>query len=97
MAEPDIQTYEKDGGDELQVNEVIVGSSWILAACLQEFGFTQEARTLADSMFQTIRTYGLQYRTPAAWTSDGHFRAPMNLRPLAVWLLEENQETPAQD
>lgn len=88
VAEPDIQTYEKDGGDELQVNEVIVGSSWVLAACLQEFGLTEESDALASSMFQTIRSYKLQYRTPAAWTSDGHFRAPMNLRPLAVWLLD---------
>lgn len=87
VAEPGIWNYEKDGGDEMQVNEVIVGSSWVLAACLEEFGLKEEAERLTESMFQMIRFYGLQFRTPAAWNQEGRFRAPANLRPLAVWLL----------
>lgn len=86
VAEPGIQNYEKDGGDELQVNEVIVGSSRILAASLQEFGLCREAQELSEAMAETIAEYGLQFRTPAAWNQSGQFRAPMNMRPLAVWL-----------
>lgn len=86
VAEPGIQNYEKDGGDELQVNEVIVGSSQILAASLREFGLYREAQELSESMAETIAEYGLQFRTPAAWNQSGQFRAPMNMRPLAIWL-----------
>lgn len=87
VAEPNIQKYERDGGDEMQVNEVIVGSSWILASCLKEFGFYQEAEKLSNTMVDLINEYSLQFRTPAAWNSIGQFRAPMNMRPLAIWLL----------
>lgn len=86
VAEPSVQKYEKDGGDEMQVNEVLVGSSWVLAACLREFGLEKEADRLAEAMRTTMKTYALYYRTPAAWSGDGLFRAPMNMRPLAVWL-----------
>lgn len=88
VAEPHVQKYEKDGGDELQVNEVIVGSSWVLSACLDAFGLYEQAEQLAQAMRKTLKRYGLYYRTPAAWSADGLFRAPMNMRPLAVWLKE---------
>ncbi|MDD6075016.1 MAG: GH116 family glycosyl hydrolase, partial [Clostridium sp.] len=87
VAEPGIQQYAQDGGSEMQVNEVIVGSSWILAVSLEEYGLSEEAKQLTEAMFRVIREYGLQFRTPAAWNRTGRFRAPMNLRPLAVWLL----------
>lgn len=86
VAEPGIQHYAQDGGSEMQVNEVIVGSSWVLAVSLEEYGLTEESGWLAESMFRVIKDYGLQFRTPAAWNRAGQFRAPMNLRPLAVWL-----------
>jgi uncharacterized protein (DUF608 family) len=91
VAEPSVQKYEKDGGDELQVNEVLVGSSWVLAACLKEFGLDEQAEQLENAMRQTLGRYGLYYRTPAAWSADGLFRAPMNMRPLAVWLGSANR------
>lgn len=87
VAEPSVQKYEKDGGDEMQVNEVLVGSSWVLAACLMEFGLEEESRKLAAAMRDSMKRYALYYRTPEAWTGDGQFRAPMNMRPLAVWML----------
>ena len=70
----------------MQVNEVIVGSSWVLAVSLEEYGLTEESGWLTEAMFRVIKDYGLQFRTPAAWNRAGQFRAPMNLRPLAVWL-----------
>lgn len=88
IAEPGRQQFERDGGEELQVNEVLVGSAWIYTGMLAEYGLNEKARTLADHMvsFQYRRS-GLQFRTPAAWDADGHFRAPLNMRPLSIALL----------
>jgi len=82
------ETMTPDGGEELQINEVLVGAAWAFCAMLYEFGLTPEAGRVADSLAAvTYRRSGLQFRTPAAWDAQGRFRAPLNMRPLAVWLL----------
>lgn len=87
VAEPGIQRYAQDGGDELQVNEVIVGSAWILTASLLTFGLEREGKALSETLTHMIYGgTGLQFRTPAAWDNAGHYRAPMNMRPLAIWM-----------
>lgn len=92
IAEPGRQRFERDGGEELQVNEVLVGSAWVYIGMLAEYGLTDKARTLAENMvsFQYRRS-GLQFRTPAAWDADGHFRAPLNMRPLSIALLRNQR------
>jgi non-lysosomal glucosylceramidase len=85
VAEPGRTSYGRDGGEELQVNEVIVGSAWIFVNCLREWGLAEEAATVAASLDSHARRTGLQFRTPAAWTAGGLFRAPINMRPLAIW------------
>lgn len=88
VAEPGQHRYGGDGGEELQVNEVLVGSAWVFVAMLAEYGLKEKARFLADQMasFQYGQS-GLQFRTPAAWDGDGQFRAPLNMRPLSIaWL-----------
>lgn len=88
VAEPGKCKYEKDGGDELQVNEVLVGSNWILVDMLLEFGFHEEAKELSNNIRNLIYdNTGLQFRTPAAWDNDGHYRAPLNMRPLSIWMI----------
>jgi uncharacterized protein (DUF608 family) len=88
VAEEGRQRYDQDGGEELQVNEVLVGSAWMFAAMLAEYGLAGEAGKLADTMRNTIYGgTGLQFRTPAAWDEQGRFRAALNMRPLAVWML----------
>jgi len=88
VAEPGRQQYEQDGGEELQVNEVIVGSAWIFTAMLYEYGLKKEADFLAENLRNMIyQGTGLQFRTPAAWDNKGRYRAPLNMRPLAIWLL----------
>jgi uncharacterized protein (DUF608 family) len=88
VAEPGIHRYERDGGDEMQVNEVLTGSAWVLAACLLAFGLPGEGTELAVVLRDFIYSgSGLQFRTPAAWDSRGRYRAPMNMRSLSVWLL----------
>ncbi|HIZ35665.1 MAG TPA: glycoside hydrolase family 116 protein, partial [Candidatus Ruania gallistercoris] len=80
--------YEQDGGEELQVNEVLVGSAWMFTAMLRHFGLHAEAGEVAGSLHRTLYAgTGLQFRTPAAVAAEGLFRAPLNLRPLAIWWL----------
>lgn len=88
VAEPGRQQYDQDGGEELQVNEVLVGSAWTFTAMLYEYGLQKEADFLAENLRNMIyQGTGLQFRTPAAWDNKGQYRAPMNMRPLAIWLL----------
>lgn len=88
VAEPRRQHYPGDGGEELQVNEVLVGSAWILVALLGDYGLNDEAEWLAGALTDHLyRRSGLQFRTPAAWDGEGRFRAPLNLRPLSIWWL----------
>jgi uncharacterized protein (DUF608 family) len=88
IAEPGRLQFDRDGGESLQVNEVLVGSAWVYVGMLAQYGLTEEAGRLADAMvgFQYERS-GLQFRTPAAWDAQGYFRAPLNMRPLSIsWL-----------
>jgi uncharacterized protein (DUF608 family) len=88
VAEEGRQRYDQDGGEELQVNEVLVGSAWMFAAMLAGYGMVEEAGQLADTLGNTIYGgTGLQFRTPAAWDETGRFRAALNMRPLAIWML----------
>ncbi|MFW5795799.1 MAG: GH116 family glycosyl hydrolase [Alkalispirochaeta sp.] len=98
VAAPGTTRYQGDGGDELQVNEVLVGSAWMTVAILEHVGLTEEAQGIAGTLEAAIygaeepsgprSGRGLQFRTPAAIDGRYNFRAPMNMRPLAVWFLE---------
>jgi non-lysosomal glucosylceramidase len=88
VAEPGRLQYDQDGGEELQVNEVLVGSAWTFTAMLYEYGLDKEGEFLANNLRNMIyQGTGLQFRTPAAWDNKGQYRAPMNMRPLAIWML----------
>ena len=80
--------FDQDGGEELQVNEVLIGSAWMFTAMLRHYGLDAEADDVAGSLHRTLYgSTGLQFRTPAAVAAEGLFRAPLNLRPLSVWWL----------
>jgi non-lysosomal glucosylceramidase len=88
IGERELRTYTCDGGEELQVNEVLIGSGWLFAAMLRHYGLTAEATDVATSLRDTLYGgTGLQFRTPAAIDGHGRFRAPLNMRPLAAWWL----------
>jgi uncharacterized protein (DUF608 family) len=88
IGERELQQYQQDGGEELQVNEVLVGSGWLFAAMLRHHGLPAEADDVATSLREVLYGgTGLQFRTPAAIDRHGRFRAPLNMRPLAVWWL----------
>lgn len=89
IGERDRRHYQHDGGEELQVNEVLVGSGWLFAAMLRHYGLSVQADHVATSLRDVLYGgTGLQFRTPAAVDRDGRFRAPLNMRPLAVWWLD---------
>lgn len=80
--------FSPDGGEELQINEVLVGSAWLYVAMLQSYGLDERAGAVANALRRTAyERSGLQFRTPAAWDAEGQFRAPANMRPLSMWFL----------
>jgi non-lysosomal glucosylceramidase len=88
IGERGLRAYGRDGGEELQVNEVLLGSGWLLAAMLRHYGLADEADDVASSLRDVLYGgTGLQFRTPAAIDRHGRFRAPLNMRPLAAWWL----------
>ncbi len=92
VSHPSGEEYARDGGEDLQLGEVIVGSAWAYAGMLDFYGFPREAGEVADAMVHTLyRDSGLQFRSPAAWDGRRQFRAPLNMRPLASWFLYLNR------
>lgn len=92
VSNPSLQNYARDGGEDLQLGEVIVGSAWAYAAMLDYYGLAREAKTVEAALVRTLyERSGLQFRTPAAWDGEGRFRAPLNMRPLASWFLHLNK------
>ncbi len=96
VAAPGQTQFPSDGGDELQVNEVLPGSAWLCAAMMAHYGLDQESSRIMATLTDTV--YGskksgpaLQFRTPAAFDAEGRFRAPMNMRPLSIWFLDAIQ------
>jgi len=61
VAAPGTTRYQGDGGDELQVNEVLVGSAWMTVAILEHVGLTDEARGIARTLDAAI--YGTEEPT----------------------------------
>jgi hypothetical protein len=54
--------------------------------CARRAGVREQGNAMADAINRTLyEVSGLQFRTTAAWTSEGTFRAPANMRPLASW------------
>ncbi len=72
-----------------QVEEILSGLNMSFAGHLLAHGLREEALAVLKALYDVIyRRYGLWFRTPAAWTADGRFRAVLNLRPLVIWGVE---------
>jgi non-lysosomal glucosylceramidase len=72
-----------------QVEEILSGLNMSFAGHLLAYGLREEGLAVLKSLQDVIyRRYGLWFRTPAAWTADGRFRAILNLRPLVIWGVE---------
>ncbi len=74
---------------DCQISEVLCGLNISFAGQLLDAGFEKEAFELLRAIYGVVyERFGLWFRTPAAWTVAGRFRAILNLRPLVVWALE---------
>ena len=75
--------------DNEQAQEVWVGTTFGFAALLLSEGLTKEAYHTAWGVHHVVyETKGYWFRTPEAWDDAGNFRAPMYMRPAAVWAME---------
>ena len=60
-----------------------------LAALFLSEGMKDEAFQTAWGVYHVVyETKGYWFRTPEAWNDEGNFRAPMYMRPAAVWAME---------
>jgi non-lysosomal glucosylceramidase len=72
-----------------QGEEVWVGTTFGLAALFLSEGMKDEAFQTAWGVYHVVyETKGYWFRTPEAWNDEGNFRAPMYMRPAAVWAME---------
>ncbi|GAB4149933.1 MAG: GH116 family glycosyl hydrolase [Sphingomonadales bacterium] len=78
----------KHGDNTVQIGEVIVGTAMSFAAQLRCWGLAQQADQVRQALYHELyEVRGLFFRTPAAFeTGRNVYRAPLNLRPLAIWL-----------
>ncbi len=81
--------------DNEQAQEVWVGTSFGLAAILLSEGLKDEAYHTAWGIHHVVyEIKGYWFRTPEAWDDTGNFRAPMYMRPAAVWAMEMASPSP---
>ena len=71
-----------------QSAESWTGTTYGLAAFMIGRGLTEEGWRTAHGTFAVTYGRGLWFRTPEAYLQDGHYRAAMYLRPLAIWAIE---------
>ena len=74
------------GDTEVQVTEVIVGIAMSFIAQCRCWGLVDEADTVQKALYEELYAKrGLYFRTPAAIEIERQvYRAPINLRPLAI-------------
>ena len=91
--EDDSAPKTKFNPDECQIHEALSGINMAFACHLLHAGMKDEAFKLLAAVYRVIyQEKGLWFRTPAAWNSNGDFRAIMNLRPLVIWAMEHEYE-----
>ncbi len=90
ICEPERGSFPPDGGDiGLQVNEVLLGSAWTTIALMKYYGLEDEFKDISYDMANyQHKESSLHFRSPAAWDDQKRFRAPLNMRPLAISLLD---------
>ncbi len=88
-AEGELSSFRTQG---CQISEVLSGLNISFACQLLDAGLREEAFGVLQAVHDVVyREFGLWFRTPAAWTRDGRFRAILNLRPLVIWALEQER------
>ena len=69
----------------IQSDECLLGMGYLFATFLMKMGENKKAEFIFNKMKESIDEKGLYFMTPAAIGADGLYRAPYNLRPLAIY------------
>ncbi len=79
----------------IQSQEVWTGTTYALAAAMLQAGLKDEAFKTAEGVCKTTyyRT-GYWFQTPEAWNEKADFRALTYMRPLAIWAMQWELESP---
>ncbi|KAK6781205.1 hypothetical protein RDI58_023389 [Solanum bulbocastanum] len=72
----------------MQSREIWTGVTYGVAATMLHAGMEEQAFTTAEGIFTAGWSedgYGYSFQTPEGWTTDGHFRSLIYMRPLSIW------------
>ncbi|XP_042394104.1 non-lysosomal glucosylceramidase-like [Zingiber officinale] len=75
----------------MQSREIWTGVTYSLAATMLLHGMEQQAFATAEGIFivgWSEEGFGYWFQTPEAWTTDGHYRSLIYMRPLAIWAMQ---------
>lgn len=75
----------------MQSREIWTGVTYSLAATMLLHGMEHQAFATAEGIFITGWSedgFGYWFQTPEGWTTDGHYRSLIYMRPLAIWAMQ---------
>ncbi|KAJ6790772.1 non-lysosomal glucosylceramidase [Iris pallida] len=75
----------------MQSREIWTGVTYAVAANMLLAGMEHQAFTTAEGIFiagWSEDGYGYWFQTPEGWTTDGHYRSLMYMRPLSIWAMQ---------
>ncbi|PIA35995.1 hypothetical protein AQUCO_03400116v1 [Aquilegia coerulea] len=75
----------------MQSREIWTGVTYGVAATMILTDMKEEAFTTAEGIFTagwSEEGYGYWFQTPEGWTTDGHYRSLIYMRPLAIWAMQ---------
>ncbi|KAK4388029.1 Glutathione reductase, cytosolic [Sesamum angolense] len=74
----------------MQSREIWTGVTYAAAATMIHAGMKEQAFATAEGIFTagwSEEGYGYSFQTPEGWTTDGHFRSLIYMRPLSIWAM----------
>ncbi|XP_047323974.1 non-lysosomal glucosylceramidase [Impatiens glandulifera] len=75
----------------MQSREIWTGVTYGVAATMILAGMEEQAFKTAEGIFLagwSEEGYGYAFQTPEGWTTDGHFRSLIYMRPLSIWSMQ---------
>ncbi|KAH7662725.1 Glucosylceramidase protein [Dioscorea alata] len=75
----------------MQSREIWTGVTYSVAANMLLAGMEHQAFTTAEGIFTagwSEEGFGYWFQTPEGWTTDGHYRSLIYMRPLAIWAMQ---------
>ncbi|KAK9138325.1 hypothetical protein Sjap_008919 [Stephania japonica] len=75
----------------MQSREIWTGVTYGVAATMILAGMEEQAFATAEGIFTagwSEEGYGYWFQTPEGWTTDGHYRSLIYMRPLSIWAMQ---------